>query len=377
MKSFTALIALLVTFAVSAAPPVRPSSSNAPVAKPESKPINHVILISIDGLRSDALMVAPEKLSGFARLMTGAYTLNARTDPDYTNTLPNHFGMMTSRTVNGDSGHLWNTNSLEDEARIVHHKAGRYVASMFDVAHDHGVHTALLGSKAKFIVFDMSYDNVHGGPDTIGDDNGRDKIDIFSTFDSDITPDFGDNAVTELALSLLEETKGRTLQIFHYTGPDGTGHAHGWNLSPQSEYMQSVYRIDEQINHLLDAIESSPEMRGITAVILTSDHGGGSPHHNHGHTHMWVNYIIPLFVWTGDDRARGDLYEINKDSRLDPGIRNPQLTNGAQPIRNSDAGNLALSLLGLPAIPGSTVNVRQDLRVSAADQGRRSVDNPS
>ena len=86
-----------------------------------------------------------------------------------------------------------------------------------------------------------------------------------------------------------------------------------------------------------------------------------------------LRLIIPFAVWTGDDAdddsGSADLYELNAGTRFDPGLTQPPHDSDTPPIRNSDAANLALDLLGLPAIPGSTINAKQDLRIEAlADQ---------
>ncbi len=71
---------------------------------------------------------------------------------------------------------------------------------------------------------------------------------------------------------------------------------------------------------------------------------------------MWVNYIIPVLVWLGDDRSGGDLYELNSDRRRDPSIEQPPLDASPPPIRNADVANLALALLGLPPVHGSPID---------------------
>ena len=59
--------------------------------------------------------------------------------------------------------------------------------------------------------------------------------------------------------------------------------------------------------------------------------------------------------------AGEDLYKLNVATRRDPGTGHPLHTDPVQPVRNGDGANLALKLLGLGPIPGSTINVRQDL----------------
>ena len=56
-----------------------------------------------------------------------------------------------------------------------------------------------------------------------------------------------------------------------------------------------------------------------------------------------------------------DLYALNPAIRLDPGTTRPTYSASPQPIRNGDGANLALKLLGLPSIFGSTINAQQNL----------------
>lgn len=101
----------------------------------------------------------------------------------------------------------------------------------------------------------------------------------------------------------------------------------------------------------IEAVESDERMKGKTALVVTADHGGVDT--GHGNTSEPRNYTIP-FIVTGPGIAEGvDLYDVTSGTRQRPGTGNPPYGAKITPIRNGDAGNLALSLLGFSPIPGS------------------------
>jgi hypothetical protein len=102
-------------------------------------------------------------------------------------------------------------------------------------------------------------------------------------------------------------------------------------------------------------------LRGHVAIVLTADHGGGVPPRSHTDPKAPINFTIPFLVWLGVDQAPSDLYATNATMRTLPNAAENPRAEEAKPIRNADAGNLVLMMLGLPAIPNSTVNAAQDL----------------
>lgn len=353
---FTAPFALItITLLIIGAPrnEVSGNSSNSPYS---------VILISVDGLRPDAIRtLGPERVPAFYRLRReGSFTDNARTAVDYTITLPNHTGMITGRLVTGEDGHNWTINRDTEfpPGITLHSQKGSYLNSVFSTAHDHGMRTALFASKSKFSLFDDSYNEENGAPDTTGVNNGRDKIDVYES-----------RSNSEKIIDHLERTMKKDRFDFlmvHIRNPDTAGHVFSWNDRVPSPYMSAVKKADELLDDIFEQIDSEPAWNGRTYIVLTADHGGPVGLNQHKAEKDSENYTVPYYVWGPGIPAGGDLYEMNPDSRKDPGTANPKPGEGIPPIRNAGAGNLCLFLLGLPSIEGSTVNHLQDFRVKPA-----------
>lgn len=320
-----------------------PAVAARPLGSADS--VRYVIHISVDGLRPDAVeRQTAEALPAFARLRReGAWTHNARTDADLRKTLPSHTDQITGRAALGPAGHGWTLNTDPAPGVTIHSTHGAYVASAFDVVHDAGRRTGAYVSKSKFSLFDLSYDADHGAPDTTGADDGQDKIDAF-VYEADTA------ALTDRLLA--DEARAPFAYAFlHLRDPDATGHWWGWSVRRGSRYLRAVQRADVQVGRVLDLVARDPRLRGHTVVIVTADHGGSG----HGHySERPANYTVPFYIW-GAGVAPSDLYADNAATRADPGTENVGWDAPRQPIRNGDAANLALALLGLPPVPGSTI----------------------
>lgn len=337
--------------------PVVPPPTNAGA----SSQVTHVIHISVDALGAkyltQFLKESPQEFNNFERLIKeGATTLNARTDYTRTITLPNHTCMVTGRPVHTPydwaecQGHFWTWNGdfPSDQAPASLHAVNPtkgYTASTFDVAHDNGRKTALYSGKAKFKVFTYSY-----GPE-LGADNprGKNKIDVSIV----------DNGIHEKALASLK-ANAPAYTFLHYPDPDAAGHAFGY-LGP--EYRNAVKAVNGYLGDLLNLLDTDPEWKGHTVIVLSADHGGKPGTKNHGDADEPYNYTIPFMVWGAGVAKGADLYALNTTTRTNPGEGRPMYAPTGQPIRNGDGGNLSLKLLSLPAIPGSHINSKQDLNV--------------
>ena len=337
---------------------------------------SHVIHISVDGLASHLLedLLANDSAghyASFQRLIDeGASTFEARTDYTQSVTIPNHTCMLTGRPAERPAGqpgsvhHGYLVNLLVDPSWTLHSRGNpelSYVAGSFGVAHDAGLSTALYASKDKFAIFEQSWDVTNGAPDTTGADAGTDKIDVYvSRASRALDPAILDASLMHAAFLTDMAANHFRYAFVHYADPDISGHAYGWG-SPQ--WNTTLQYVNDYLGDILKLVETDPTLRGQTVVIVTADHGGSA--NGHFSPPDPDHYRVPLFIW-GVGVERGvDLYTLNRGSRLRPGTRasptRPDYDAPLQPIRNGGSGNLALDILGLGPIPGSTINAAQDL----------------
>lgn len=239
MKIYLLLIALLLC--------IQPISAQD---SPPTPTITHVIVISIDGARPDAILQAETPvLQELAQ--TGAVDWEAQTiNPSVT--VPAHTSLLTGLDPS-DHGILHNNYSVE---RVVQ-------PTFISIAQDAGYRTAIIAGKEKFIQFHQDEDTYYEFVRT------------------------GDPGVTDKTIELLED--GYEVLFVHLPTTDFFGHLLGWM---SGAYIYELRNTDANIGRIVDALDDL-NIRESTLIIITADHGG----HDHGHGQsLPVDMTIPLIL---------------------------------------------------------------------------------
>jgi len=228
---------------------------------PRAQVTQHVLLVSIDGLRPDA--IGASKAPTLQRLIEeGSYTLDAKTILPST-TLPSHTSMLTGQPPERH-GVLWN-NVLTADADLVD------VPTVFGIARARGYRTAAFFSKAKFQSLQrpgtLDYSQAPGG--------------WFGRWSSART-------VTDVQTHLA--TSRPNLTFVHLSDADRAGHRAGWM---SDAYGRAVTAVDDAVARLLSSADTAFG-EGNYTVIVTADHGG----HGFGHgSDDPRDVTIPWIAW--------------------------------------------------------------------------------
>ncbi|RPI93238.1 MAG: alkaline phosphatase family protein [Chloroflexi bacterium] len=217
-------------------PSETPTASATPTPTPRAR---RVVILSIDGLRPDAIALAP--MQNLLTLMqNGAYSLSAQTSyPSVT--LSAHASMLTG-TCPSKHGVNWNDYMPENG-----YAQG---TDLFDVASAAGLRTDMYVTKKKLVQLTepASLDNAVFV-------NDRDLV-LMERLLEEFPQDFG-------------------VLFIHFGITDGMGHSYGW-LSPQQ--FSVLYRADQALGQLLDELDAH-NLRSETLIIVTADHGGHDTTH--------------------------------------------------------------------------------------------------
>ena len=211
-----------------------------PTELPAQPKIKHVVIISIDGLRPDALDLTDTPTLDQLK-SKGAYSPRAQT-VSLSITLPSHASMLSGMTPD-KHGILWGVPYIG--------WPGMNGPTLFNVAHDAGLSTAMVFGKEKlnYLVLPNSVDKLFGA-------------------------NVGDTEIKEHAVEFIEAGLPNILFV-HFPDTDKVGHTFGWLSSNQ---LQSVTFVDGLIGELVAALENGGYLNS-TLLIITADHGG----HGQGH----------------------------------------------------------------------------------------------
>ena len=266
LASFAALlVAIPARGLVPVAVPAPADSVRSDTRVPLVRRSEHVVIISVDGLRPDAIDRFGART--LQRLMReGSYTLRATTILP-SKTLPSHTSMLTG--VDVDVHRItWNTDAVDEHGHVD-------VPTVFGLAKARGYRTAAFFSKTKFHHLEA--------PNTI--DYVRSPRG--GIFDGQwLAP----KTLAEVTGYLERDAQAPNLLFVHIGEPDFAGHVYGWM---SGMYGKAVRQADDAVAQVVARAEQRFG-RGNFTVIVTSDHGG------HGRSHGSADSrdtTIPWITW--------------------------------------------------------------------------------
>jgi predicted AlkP superfamily pyrophosphatase or phosphodiesterase len=222
----------------------------------------HVVVISIDGLRPDAIDEAGAQTLR-ALIRRGAYCPKAQTvRPSIT--LPGHTSMLTGLDT-------WRHGVISNDDQPGHVA----VPTVFALARRAGLSTAMFFSKfsLNYLADPARIDTVFGpvpqqpsarllAPESAATAEEAAR----RAARNDVTPE-------RLAAAFADAwgRKAYALSVAHIREPDRTGHREGW-MSPA--YLDAVRAADRAVGSMVESIALAGVLE-TTAIIVTADHGGG------------------------------------------------------------------------------------------------------
>ncbi|HNK64611.1 MAG TPA: alkaline phosphatase family protein [Anaerolineales bacterium] len=243
---------------------VTPVADAAPVPIVAPSPqIERVLIVSFDGMRTDAIEAAP--MNNLIQLMgNSAYNLTTAITIAYPVTLPSHAAMLSGMCM--------------DKNGIYLNKYFKYMGysqgtDIFDLAHAAGLRTVMEVGKDKLRQI--------AEPET---------TDVFEV-------QYEESLIGEAAVEQISQGFG--LMFVHFPSADEVGHKYGWM---GGSYLLMLRNGDEAFGKMLAALDANG-LLDTTLIIVTADHGG----HDSNHTGFLIeDYRIP-WVASGPGIVPGEI----------------------------------------------------------------------
>jgi predicted AlkP superfamily pyrophosphatase or phosphodiesterase len=258
--------------------------------------VEHIVLISVDGLRPDlALRANMPTLRGMLR--DGSFTFWARTT-DVSITLPSHTSMVTGVSPS-KHGVTWNDGGAR--------KGNRYplVPTVMEIASRAGYVTAMVAGKSKFAAL------------------ARPGV-LTCSFVPAVDVGLVNNEVVVMHTEECIAEYKPNLLFVHLPDVDSAGHRSGWG---SAEQIAALEKTDIQVGRIFEALKGAG-MRPSTVVILSADHGGAA--HTHGPNDVRSQEI----PWIIDGPGIRPDYDLSQAQGLS--------------VHTEDTAATILYLLGLP-----------------------------